>query len=162
MSRRFLCILVAAALCVPAACGGRGTVDGYEIEGPVGAGGATASGAGAGSAVGSGPGGSTAISTVVSSSSGGGVCDMGDDCGLCIECAITTGPCQTAYNDCFSSDFCGAYNDCINVCNDQTCLDDCAAAYPAGEQLYTSMLTCVFCGACVNTCEAQLLNTPCE
>jgi hypothetical protein len=82
-------------------------------------------------------------------------CDGTGDCNTCSACAQAEGgPCVDVVIACTGDPECSGFIDCINVCTDQTCFDQCVATFPNGSQLYAQAFACVICDTCPTDCNA--------
>jgi hypothetical protein len=119
---------------------------------------------GAGSAGGFGGGGDVSSSSGViqgvggsfssSGVGGGGTCDASGDCQTCGDCAVA-GVCAPQMDACNADQDCVAFLDCISTCQDDTCANACATQYPDGTEAYETVVTCVFCQGCTDSCSAE-------
>jgi MYXO-CTERM domain-containing protein len=80
----------------------------------------------------------------------------GQTCSQC-ETAATSqnGACAGSVDACFANNACASLVQCINGCNDQACVDDCAMTYQAGVPLYNAIFDCICDVACDTECAAQ-------
>jgi len=123
----------------------------------------TTSGAGAGGGGGATSAMSTSATTaeattaVASSSATGiGACDASNNCGACGNCALA-GQCQSAMSACQADQNCLALLNCLQNCTDQTCANNCATQFPAGQQGYGAMVSCIVCQSCPVSCNASAM-----
>ncbi|AUX42558.1 latent transforming growth factor beta-binding protein [Sorangium cellulosum] len=95
--------------------------------------------------------------TDVADCSGAASCDAPDvSCDACNECANEAG-CADELDACIIDDFCALFVECMASCGDNdACLEDCAAAYPSGSDLYADYATCVMCDECYVSCGGAL------
>lgn len=148
--------LAAAALCACNAISGVGDFSFDRSEFPDSAGG----GGGAGGSGGAGGEGGLGVFTTSTST---GACDGTGECGDsakgCMQCALQ-GPCAMEYQACGANSECVAFSDCLAMCMNAACMDQCAADHPAGVALYNEVTTCVVCGACYADCNGATSGCP--
>jgi hypothetical protein len=90
---------------------------------------------------------------VVSSSTGGPLCDNTGDCSGCQSCAVEK-PCAAQWDQCVTQTSCSSMLACFNSCNngDQMCYSECYNKFPDAQQLYEDLALCVLCDACYVDC----------
>jgi hypothetical protein len=76
--------------------------------------------------------------------------------GTCTACSDDSaqGACSGAYQACAGSDACIAFYNCIQGCQTQACVDQCAAGNPGGAQTYVDFVDCV-CADCAVECVTE-------
>jgi hypothetical protein len=96
---------------------------------------------------------------VVSSGTGGQMCDGQGDCQFCADCALQT-VCADIWNQCLSTPDCANLADCIANCNNDQCVDKCAASFPNGAGIYNEAAFCVVCQTCFFDCQGSSQGCP--
>jgi hypothetical protein len=81
-----------------------------------------------------------------------GTGDCGDSSSGCLGCALADA-CADAYQTCVRDQACIDYSTCLGACQDDVCVEDCAAALPDGAVLYNDLVFCVICEQCYEDCD---------
>ena len=106
----------------------------------------------------------SATATVASSASSQGVGGAGGGGGSATGgqggvggCMVAVGGCYdalecTPWASCECPDLpcgtdCDAYQQCVSMCTDNACIDDCRTQHPMGEAEHKAIVTCAHCGA---------------
>lgn len=80
----------------------------------------------------------------------------GQTCGDCQGDATSqNGACAGSVQACLGDAACSDLANCLNGCNDQACVDNCATTYQAGVPLYNAIFDCICDVACGTECAAQ-------
>lgn len=97
--------------------------------------------------------------TIASSSSGPFGCDTGQpgdpdsfQCQSCIECSIGS-ECAAAYSGCVNDQRCIDFIDCIELCQDDGCANQCIDDNQEGYDLYVGAVVCLYCESCSVNCD---------
>jgi len=146
------------SLCCYSVSKAAGRVDGIDCTGNTGVG------------VGVGPGPAVTVGSVgpsstfaVSTTSGGGKCDLlgvcGDPISGCMGCALN-GPCAPELDACATSTQCTLYQNCVGKCSPQmpACFMQCVTQYPMGAQVYDNLINCTICLNCPSSCPTMAAN----
>lgn len=81
-----------------------------------------------------------------------------ETCDTCFQASINTGgACEPTVNACFDDASCNALATCLQECpaNDQTCVNNCAAANPNGIDKYNAIFDCTICQDCAALCDTS-------
>lgn len=89
-------------------------------------------------------------------------CDtVGTSCDKCRVCAgkEATGQCHKEYDVCRSDINCSIADECVASCSqgNKTCLDVCFSMASDTNTNFTTYYTCMYCGACANSCPGSAL-----
>ncbi|NUO47732.1 MAG: hypothetical protein HOV80_02625 [Polyangiaceae bacterium] len=79
-------------------------------------------------------------------------CDAEATCNDCQACSFGA-DCATQYDACGNNPECFALNDCLNLCQDQACIDQCVTDHAAGVDDLLGLIDCIYCDACYVTCD---------
>lgn len=88
------------------------------------------------------------IDDYITNGGGGG----GQTCDECFQAATSGGACQSWVDACLGTQACVDFVTCINDCQTQACVDQCAQDNPNGVQPYLDILSCVCDTGCPSEC----------
>ena len=74
-------------------------------------------------------------------------------CDSCTDDSVQAA-CNGAYQDCGTSQACVDFSTCIQGCQSQGCVDQCAAGNPGGAQIYVDLVDCL-CADCAVQCTTE-------
>jgi len=137
-----------------AACLGRAALEPIGPPEDSATGGSAGSGASTGAHGGTGGTSTTSTSsTITTSTTTTQYCDNTGDCQQCTDCAVY-GPCEPELYDCYNSNECMEYMDCLETCpgDPGQCMNMCGQSNPLGAQLYYELLYCAICVHCPSDC----------
>lgn len=133
------------------ACGGKVVIDAPQAAGAGGVGGTGQGGSGLSTS-------NTSVSVSASASATGSSsgqpspCDLQNDCGACVNCAVGL-VCPEEWAKCQAVPACEKLVYCLPSClNNEPCIKKCLDAYPDGVDLYNQTAQCVVCQACSVDC----------
>ena len=92
-------------------------------------------------------GGNPASAAASSSASGGGTCQ---DCAN----SSTMAGCSSQYQSCGGDQDCVDFSNCLQNCQNQSCVDQCTSAHQQGAQVYSQLIQCI-CMVCSNECSQE-------
>lgn len=80
-----------------------------------------------------------------------GTCAGGESCDLC-EADSVDGECKSVWAACFGNSECASLKECIDGCDTNQCVQDCANEYEGGIDLINAGYECLCEVACVDEC----------